>query len=63
MAIRTNRDHLVQISAIGEVTTAWYLPHTNWFISFEGEPRVVPNCGGVTYKTRSEKVIFAISGA
>jgi len=50
--IRTNADHLVQISAIGDVTTAWYLPHTNWFINFEGEPRVVPNCGGITYNVR-----------
>jgi len=52
MAIRTNRENLVQISAIGEVTTAWFLPNTNWFISFEGEPRVVPNCGGITYNVR-----------
>lgn len=52
MAIRTNRDNLVQISAIGEVTTAWFLPNTNWFISFEAAPRVVPNFGGVTYNVQ-----------
>lgn len=50
--VRTNRDQLVKISALGEVTTAWFLPHTNWFISSEGVPRVVPNCGGVTYNVR-----------
>jgi hypothetical protein len=50
--VKTNRDQLVKISALGEVTTAWFLPHTNWFISNEGVPRVVPNCGGVTYNVR-----------
>jgi hypothetical protein len=62
MAVRSNREHLVQIAALGEVTTAWFLPHSNWFISAEGEPRVVPNCGGVTYNVRVGHLLRDIIG-
>jgi hypothetical protein len=61
-ALASNREQLVQIAAIGEVTTAWFLPHTNWFISSEGVPRVVPNCGGITYNVRVGRALRDIVG-
>ena len=54
MGIRTNRDHLVRVAVVGEIAPqefdfGWTAPY---LISNEGEPRIVPGTGGITYNVR-----------
>jgi hypothetical protein len=50
--IRTNRDKLVRLSVIGEVSQPRIRSNTPYRISIHGEPRVLPATGGVTYNVR-----------
>lgn len=54
MGIRTNRDHLVKVAVVGQIAPqefdfGWTAPY---LISNEGEPRIVPGTGGITYNVR-----------
>ncbi|HUZ02171.1 MAG TPA: DUF4438 domain-containing protein [Thermomicrobiaceae bacterium] len=50
----TNRAKLVRLSVVGEVTPPRYAPPpaNPYRISTDGEPRVLPGTGGVTYNVR-----------
>ncbi len=49
--MRTNKERLVKISVIGEVTSAWK-GDTVYTITADGRPVVLPGVGGVTYNVR-----------
>jgi hypothetical protein len=51
-AIRTNRDHLVRLSVIGEVSQPRVRGNNPYRISIHGQPRVLPSTGGVAYNIR-----------
>lgn len=63
-AIRTNRDHLVQVAVVGEIApqefgVGWSTP---WLISHDGQPRIVPGTGGITYNVRVGDRIAGLVG-
>ncbi len=54
MGIGTNRDRLVKVAVVGEIApqefeSGWTAPY---LISHQGEPRIVPGTGGITYNVR-----------
>jgi hypothetical protein len=54
MGIRTNKERLVKVAVMGQVAPqefeyGWTTPY---LISHQGEPRVVPGTGGITYNVR-----------
>jgi len=64
MAIRTNRDRLVQVAVVGEIAPQEY-GHgwsTPYIISNEGQPRIVPGTGGITYNVRVGDRIAGLVG-
>lgn len=52
MSLATNVDHLVKLSALGQISTPRYDPRSPYRISHDGQPRVVPGTGGITYNVR-----------
>lgn len=50
--IPTNREHLVKLSVIGEVSQPRVRTATTYRVSYQGEPLVVPATGGVAYNIR-----------
>lgn len=54
MEIKTNRDHLVKVAVVGQIApqefeVGWTTPY---LISNQGEPKIVPGTGGITYNVR-----------
>lgn len=52
MTIATNKDRLVKVSVMGQVTPPRYDTRSPYRISHEGAPRVLPGTGGITYNVR-----------
>ena len=54
MEITTNREHLVKVAVVGHIAPQEFAhgPSTPYLISHQGEPRVVPGTGGITYNVR-----------
>lgn len=52
MTLATNRDNLVMLSTLGEVSLPGVSPRTPYRISHEGHPRVLPATGGIAYNVR-----------
>lgn len=54
MTIATNRDRLVKLSVMGQVTPPRFdpPPRTPYHIGRDGQPRVVPGTGGIAYNVR-----------
>ncbi len=50
--ITTNRDNLVRLSVMGEVSQPRVRAASPYRVSYEGEPMVVPATGGVAYNIR-----------
>ncbi|MGI9253584.1 MAG: DUF4438 family protein, partial [Thermomicrobiales bacterium] len=64
MTLRTNRDRLVQVAVVGEIAPqefghGWSTPY---IISNEGQPRIVPGTGGITYNVRVGDRIAGLVG-
>ena len=51
MVLRTNKEKLVKLSVIGEVTSPIY-GRSPYRISADGQPVVLPGVGGITYNIR-----------
>ena len=51
-APQSNRAMLVKMSVVGEITPPRYRSDSPYRISTQGEPRVLPGTGGVTYNVR-----------
>jgi hypothetical protein len=49
--LRTNKDRLVKLSVVGEVTSPIY-GRSPYRISADGQPLVLPSIGGITYNVR-----------
>lgn len=54
MSISTNREHLVRVAVTGQIAPqefafGWSTPY---LISNQGEPKIVPGTGGITYNVR-----------
>ncbi len=52
MPLATNRDRLVMLSVVGQVSPPRYDSRSPYRISHDGHPRVLPGTGGVTYNVR-----------
>ena len=62
MTIATNKDHLVMLSVMGQVTAPRFDPRTPYRVGHDGCPRVVPATGGITYNVRIGDRIAGIVG-
>ncbi|MGI8642694.1 MAG: DUF4438 domain-containing protein [Thermomicrobiales bacterium] len=52
MSLATNREHLVKLSVIGQISSPRYNTRSPYRISHDGQPRVLPGTGGITYNVR-----------
>ncbi|MDQ3512900.1 MAG: DUF4438 domain-containing protein [Chloroflexota bacterium] len=52
MSLVTNVDRLVKISVMGQVSAPRYDSRSPYRISHDGQPRVLPGTGGITYDIR-----------
>jgi hypothetical protein len=66
VTIETNRAQLVKVAVVGEIAPQEYVPASVWappyVISNTGEPRIVPQTGGITYNVRVGDRIAGIVG-
>jgi len=62
VTIATNKDHLVMLSVMGQVTAPRFDPRTPYRVGHDGCPRVVPATGGITYNVRIGDRIAGIVG-
>jgi hypothetical protein len=60
--VKTNRDKLVRLSVIGEVSQPRVRSATPYRISIHGEPLVLPATGGIAYNVRVGKRVRDIVG-
>jgi hypothetical protein len=60
--ITTNREHLVKLSVMGEVSQPRVRAATTYRVSYQGEPLVVPATGGIAYNIRVGHKISEIVG-
>jgi hypothetical protein len=62
VTIATNKDRLVMLSVMGQVTPPRFDPRTPYRIGHDGCPRVVPATGGIAYNVRVGDKIAGLVG-
>ncbi len=62
MSLATNAERLVKLSALGQISSPRYDTRSPYRISHDGQPRVLPGTGGITYNVRVGDRIHGLVG-
>lgn len=62
MTLATNRDRLVRLSVVGQVSSPRYDGRSPYRISQDGQPRVLPGAGGIAYNVRVGDRVHGLVG-